>query len=140
MIVVCFLLFFHTLFSCSVPSRVRVEEGLFEGLSLLILCKIVTEKCHFETFPHFLLKKRTGTKKQEMPTRIDSFCDLVLVTSPPCTLPSRQSHMLGCGAYIVKLLYVQRVHGKLLCMQHLLGYVNGPLRRSSHGLTGLSLS
>ena len=83
MIVVCFLLFFHTLFSCSVPSRVRVEEGLFEGLSLLILCKVVTEKCRFETFRHILLKKLTGTKKLEMPTRIDSFGDLVLVTSPP---------------------------------------------------------
>ena len=83
MIVVCFLLFFHTLFSCSVPSRVRVEEGLFEGLPLLILCKVVSEKCRFETFPYFLLKKLTGTKKQEMPTRIDSFGDLILVTSPP---------------------------------------------------------
>ena len=95
MIVVCFLLFFHTLFSCSVPSRVRVEEGLFEGLSLLILCKVVTEKCHFETFPHFLLKKLTGTKKQEMPTRIDSFCDLVLVTSPPS--PGRRGSRICWG-------------------------------------------
>ena len=140
MIVVCFLLFFHTLFSCSAPSRVRIEKGLFEGLPLLILCKVVTEKCHFETFPHFLLKKLTGTKKQEISIRIDNFCDLVLVTSPPRTLPSRQPHRLGCGACTVKLLYIQRVHGKLLCMQHLLDYVSGSLRRSSHGLSGLSLS
>ena len=63
MIVVCFLLFFHTLFSCSVPSRVRVEEGLFEGLPLLILCKVVFEKCRFETFLHILLKKLNGNKE-----------------------------------------------------------------------------
>ena len=36
MIVVCFLLFFHTLFSCSVPSRVRVKKAYLKAfLSLL---------------------------------------------------------------------------------------------------------
>ena len=84
-ITVCFLLFFHTMSSCPIPSRVRIEEGLFEGLLLLIPCKVVSEKPHFETFIHFLRKKLFENKERSKSTR---FCDLVLNTSSP---PARSS-------------------------------------------------
>ena len=84
-ITVCFLLFFHTMSSCPIPSRVRIEEGLFEGLLLLIPCKVVSEKPHFETFIHFLRKKLFENKERPKSTR---FCGLVLNTSSP---PARSS-------------------------------------------------
>ena len=64
-ITVCFLLFFHTMSSCPIPSWVRIEEGLFGGLLLLIPCKVVSEKPHFETFIHFLRKKLSRTKNDQ---------------------------------------------------------------------------
>ena len=115
MIVVCFLLFFHTLFSCSVPSRVRVEEGLFEGLLLLIPCKVVSEKSHFETFIHFLLKKLSRTKNdQNRQDSVTLFSILLLVRLGrrgslrivgvwPCC-----SSLWPCSSS----LWAARVHGK----------------------------
>ena len=80
MIALCFLLFFHILSSCPTPSRVRVEEGLFEGLLLLIPCKVVSEKSHFETFIHFLLKKLSRTKNdQNRQDSVTLFSILLLV-------------------------------------------------------------
>ena len=144
MIALCFLLFFHILSSCPIPSRVRIEKGLFEGLLLLIPCKVVSEKCHFETFIHFLLKKLSRTKNdQNRQDSVTLFSILLLVRLgrrgslrivgvwPCCSslwpCSSSPSELLVC---MVKLLY----------MQPLLGYVNGPLQQSSLELSGLPLS
>ena len=93
-ITVCFLLFFHTRSSCPIPSRVRIEEGLFGGLLLLIPCKVVSEKPHFETFIHFLRKKLFENKERPKSTR---FCDLVLNTSSPPARSSRLTSHSRCG-------------------------------------------
>ena len=95
------LLVFPGEFRLIVLSAIQANyRPMFSFLAAYAVLKIlyalvVIEKCRFETFPHFLLKKLTGTKKQEMPTRIDSFCDLVLVTSPPS--PGRRGSRICWG-------------------------------------------
>ena len=84
-ITVCFLLFFHTMSSCPIPSRVRIEEGLFEASSSLFHVKWCLKGLIFETFIHFLHKKLFENKERSKSTR---FFGLVLNTSSP---PARSS-------------------------------------------------
>ena len=71
--------------SCPIPSRVRIEEGLFEASSSLFHVKLCLKGLIFETFIHFLRKKLFENKERPKSTR---FCGLVLNTSSP---PARSS-------------------------------------------------
>ncbi len=135
-ITVCFLLFFHTMSSCPIPSRVRIEEGLFEASSSLFHVKWCLKGLIFETFIHFLRKKLFENKERPKSTR---FCDLVLNTSSPPARSSRLTSHSRCG-HAAAAPRAARVHGKASVHAALLAYVNGLPQQSSHELSGLPLS
>ena len=55
--------------SCPIPSRVRIEEGLFEASSSLFHVKWCLKGLIFETFIHFLRKKLFENKERSKSTR-----------------------------------------------------------------------
>ena len=83
-ITVCFLLFFHTMSSCPIPSRVRIEEGLFEASSSLFHAKSCLKgfilKLSFTSYVRSYSRTKNDQNRQDF--------GLVLNTSSP---PARSS-------------------------------------------------